>query len=158
MSIILFKDMEMNGVYDTKVIVNTITEKNTAGGKPMLRIMISDGTENVSAVMFDTTKKNLTDTGITDGMPAETKIHIAEGGMLNGDAKATDILVDGEVDGKIVISNIAEISDTGSMQGALEVKTLVTNPGSHFDGRLSIVPERMKPHVDISEDSSAIEY
>ena len=89
---------------------------------------------------------------------SETKIHIAEGGMLNGDAKATDILVDGEVDGKIVISNIAEISDTGSMQGALEVKTLVTNPGSHFDGRLSIVPERMKPHVDISEDSSAIEY
>lgn len=76
MNIKLFKDMEMNGVYDTKVIVNTITEKNTAGGKPMLRIMISDGTDIVSAVMFDTTKKNLTDSGITDGMPAETKIHI----------------------------------------------------------------------------------
>lgn len=76
MNIILFKDMQMNGVYDTKVIVNNITEKNTAGGKPMLRIMISDGTESVSAVMFDTTKKNLTDSGITDGMPAETKIHI----------------------------------------------------------------------------------
>ena len=42
----------------------------------MLRIMISDGTDIVSAVMFDTTKKNLTDSGITDGMPAETKIHI----------------------------------------------------------------------------------
>lgn len=76
MNIKLFKDMEMNGVYETKVIVNTITEKNTAGGKPMLRIMISDGTDSVSAVMFDTTKKNLTDTGIADGMPAETKIHI----------------------------------------------------------------------------------
>ncbi len=76
MNIILFKDMEMNGVYETKVIVNTITEKNTAGGKPMLRLMISDGTDSVSAVMFDTTKKNLTDTGIADGMPAETKIHI----------------------------------------------------------------------------------
>ena len=89
---------------------------------------------------------------------SETKIHIAEGGSLNGDVKATDILVDGQVDGRIVISNIAEISDTGSMQGALEVKTLVTNPGSYFDGRLSIVPERMKPHVDISDDASAIEY
>ena len=76
MNIILFKDMEMNGVYDTKVIVNTISEKNTAGGKPMLRLMISDGTETVSAVMFDTTKKNLTDSGITDGMPVQTKIHI----------------------------------------------------------------------------------
>ena len=76
MNIKLFKDMEMNGVYETKVIVNTITEKNTAGGKPMLRLMISDGTDSVSAVMFDTTKKNLTDTGIADGMPAETKIHI----------------------------------------------------------------------------------
>ena len=76
MGIILFKDMEINGVYDTKVIVNTIAEKNTANGKPMLRIMISDGSESVSAVMFDTTKKNLNDTGITDGMPAETKIHI----------------------------------------------------------------------------------
>lgn len=76
MSLILFKDMEMNGVYETKVIVNTIMEKNTAGGKPMLRIMISDGSEIVSAVMFDTTKKNLNDTGITDGVPALTKIHI----------------------------------------------------------------------------------
>lgn len=76
MSVILFKDMEMNGVYDTKIIVNTIAEKNTAGGKPMLRIMISDGTESVSAVMFDTTKKNLTDTGVKEGMPAQTKIHI----------------------------------------------------------------------------------
>ena len=76
MSVILFKDMEMNGVYDTKIIVNTISEKNTAGGKPMLRIMISDGTESVPAVMFDTTKKNLTDTGVKEGMPAQTKIHI----------------------------------------------------------------------------------
>lgn len=76
MSVILFKDMEMNGVYDTKVIVNTISEKNTANGKPMLRIMISDGSESVSAVMFDTTKKNLNDTGIVDGVPAEAKIHI----------------------------------------------------------------------------------
>ena len=81
MSIVLFKDMEMNGVYDTKVIVNTIAEKNTANGKPMLRIMISDGTETVSAVMFDTTKKNLTDSGILDGNPAETKIHSAAGAI-----------------------------------------------------------------------------
>ena len=76
MSIILFKDMEINGVYDTKVIVSTIAEKSTANGKPMLRIMISDGTESVSAVMFDTTKKNLNDAGVCDGMAAETKIHI----------------------------------------------------------------------------------
>ena len=89
---------------------------------------------------------------------SETKIHVAESGVLNGDVKATDILVDGEVDGNMIISNIAEISDTGSMQGSLEVKTLLTNPGSHFDGRLSIIPERMKPHADVSEDASAIEY
>ncbi len=89
---------------------------------------------------------------------SETKIHIAQGGILNGDAKASDILVDGSVEGTMVISNVAEISDTGSLQGALEVKTLITNPGSHFDGRLSIVPERMKPQQDAVEDSSAIEY
>ena len=89
---------------------------------------------------------------------SETKIHIAQGGILNGDAKASDILVDGNVEGTMVISNVAEISDTGSLQGALEVKTLITNPGSHFDGRLSIVPERMKPQQDAVEDSSAIEY
>ncbi len=89
---------------------------------------------------------------------SETKIHIAQGGILNGDAKASDILVDGSVEGTMVISNVAEISDTGSLQGALEVKTLITNPGSHFDGRLSIVPERMKPRQDAVEDSSAIEY
>ena len=89
---------------------------------------------------------------------SDTRIHIAESGVLNGDAKATDILVDGVADGRIMISNVAEISNTGSLQGALEVKTLVTNPGSHFDGKLSITPERMKVHEEIVEDSSAIEY
>ena len=89
---------------------------------------------------------------------SDTRIHIAESGVLNGDAKATDILVDGVADGRIMISNVAEISNTGSLQGALEVKTLVTNPGSHFDGKLSIIPERMKVHEEIVEDSSAIEY
>ncbi len=89
---------------------------------------------------------------------SDTRIHIAESGVLNGDAKATDILVDGVADGRIIISNVAEISNTGSLQGALEVKTLVTNPGSHFDGKLSIIPERMKVHEEIVEDSSAIEY
>ena len=89
---------------------------------------------------------------------SDTRIHVAEGGLLNGDAKATDILVDGVADGRIIISNVAEISNTGSLQGALEVKTLVTNPGSHFDGKLSIIPERMKVREEIVEDSSAIEY
>ena len=89
---------------------------------------------------------------------SETKIHIAQGGSMSGDAKASDILVDGSVEGTMVISNVAEISDTGSLQGALEVKTLITNPGSHFDGRLSIIPERMKPREETAEDSSAIEY
>ena len=89
---------------------------------------------------------------------SDTRIHIAESGVLNGDAKATDILVDGVADGRIMISNVAEISNTGSLQGALEVKTLVTNPGSHFDGKLSIIPERMKVHEEIVEDSSDIEY
>ena len=91
---------------------------------------------------------------------SETKIHVAESGFLNGDAKATDILVDGEVDGTIIISNIAEISDTGSLKGTLETKTLVTNPQSHFDGRLTMIPERMKrkPEPVSEEDSSVIEY
>lgn len=93
---------------------------------------------------------------------SEGKVHVAEGGLLRGDVKATDILVDGSVDGKVIISNVAEISNTGSLQGTLETKTLVTNPQSHFDGRLSMIPERMKPHVDPipepDQDSSPIEY
>ena len=88
---------------------------------------------------------------------SESKIHIAEGGFLNGDAKASDVLVDGEIDGTLIISNVAEISDTGSLKGALDVKTLITNPGSHFDGRLTITPERMKAPEEVP-DSSEIEY
>ena len=90
---------------------------------------------------------------------SETRIHVANGGLLKGDAKASDILIDGEADGKIIIGNVAEVSDTGSLMGTLETKTFVTHPQSHFDGRLALIPERMKPHAEPdSEDASVIEY
>jgi len=91
---------------------------------------------------------------------SDVKVHVAQGGILNGDAKASDILVDGDVDGTIIINNVAEISNTGSMQGNLETKTFVTNRESHFEGRLSIIPDRMKHREEPAPepDSSAIQY
>ncbi len=89
---------------------------------------------------------------------SEGKIHVAEGGVLNGDAKASDVLVGGEINGNLVISNIAEVSDTGSFQGSLETKKFVTNPGSYFEGKLTMIPDRMKQKEEETEDSSTIEY
>ena len=86
------------------------------------------------------------------------KVHVAQGGMLQGSAKATDITVDGTVDGNVTISNTSEISDTGSLEGSLETKTFITCNGSHFDGKLKIVPERMTSEEKAAEDSSTIQY
>lgn len=75
MSVIKFNTMGF-GTYETEVIVAAITQANTSNGKPMLKIGINDGNETITALIFDATKKDLSDNGIEEGCTASISLEI----------------------------------------------------------------------------------
>ena len=77
MPIIKFNTMGM-GIYDTNVVIGSITQTSTSNNKPMLKVSLSDGEESITALMFDSTKKDLTSTGIEEGVTATVRLEITE--------------------------------------------------------------------------------
>lgn len=77
MAIVKFSSMGF-GNYETDVVVAAITQTNTSNGKPMLKVSISDGEESITALIFDSTKKDLNDAGIEDGCTAVINLEITD--------------------------------------------------------------------------------
>ena len=77
MAIIKFNTMGFN-IYETDVVVVSITQTATANGKPMLKVTMNDGTDNVTALIFDSTKKDLNAQGIEDGCTAVVDLEVTD--------------------------------------------------------------------------------
>lgn len=77
MAIIKFNTMGFN-IYETDVVIVSITQTATANGKPMLKVTMNDGTDNVTALIFDSTKKNLNAQGIEDGCTAVVDLEVTD--------------------------------------------------------------------------------
>ena len=77
MAIIKFNTMGFN-IYETDVVVVSITQTATANGKPMLKVTMNDGTDNVTALIFDSTKKELNAQGIEDGCTAVVNLEVTD--------------------------------------------------------------------------------
>ena len=77
MSIIKFAAMDL-GTYETDTVVSGINQATTANNKPMIKITLSDGEDSTTALMFDTTKKDLASAGIEEGVTAIAQIEVTE--------------------------------------------------------------------------------
>ena len=77
MAIIKFNTMGFN-IYETDVVVVSITQTATANSKPMLKVTMNDGTDNVTALIFDSTKKDLNAQGIEDGCTAVVDLEVTD--------------------------------------------------------------------------------
>lgn len=77
MAIIKFNSMEY-GTYDIDVIVVSIIQTATNNGKAMLKVTLNDGEESICALMFDSTKKDMSAVGIEDGCTAIVKLEITD--------------------------------------------------------------------------------
>ena len=77
MAIIKFNTMGFN-IYETDVVIVSITQTATVNGKPMLKVTMNDGTDNVTALIFDSTKKDLNAQGIEDGCTAVVNLEVTD--------------------------------------------------------------------------------
>ena len=63
---------------------------------------------------------------------------VREGGHVNGEIAATNIVVEGEVEGTISAKDKAELRSNCKVQGDLSAKTVAIAEGSFFEGRVQM--------------------
>lgn len=66
------------GTYETDTVVSALTQTSTANNKPMIKITLSDGTDSITALIFDSTRKDLAKAGIEDGSTAVVTLEVTE--------------------------------------------------------------------------------
>ncbi|MBR3462475.1 MAG: HD domain-containing protein [Clostridiales bacterium] len=77
MAIVKFSTMDL-GTYDTDIVVTGINQTATANNKPMLKVTLSDGGDSITALIFDTTKKDLAANGIEEGCTAVVRLEVTD--------------------------------------------------------------------------------
>ena len=77
MAIIKFSSMGFD-TYETDVVVASVNQTATANGKPMLKITINDGDENITALIFDMTRKDLLAIGVEEGCTAVIRLEVTD--------------------------------------------------------------------------------
>ncbi len=65
---------------------------------------------------------------------SQGEVLIPEGGRVRADITAKRVVVFGEVEGKIVASERAEIGDTGALLGDISAAQVRIEPGARFNG------------------------
>jgi 3'-5' exoribonuclease len=77
MGIIKFNTLEI-GTFETDAVVVAINQSNTSNNKPMLKVTLSDGEDNITALIFDSTRKDLAAGGIEEGCTAVIRLEVTE--------------------------------------------------------------------------------
>jgi len=63
---------------------------------------------------------------------------VREGGTVRGEVAATNVVVEGEVDGRISAEKKVELRPTCKVRGDVAAKTVAMAEGAFFEGRISM--------------------
>ena len=66
------------------------------------------------------------------------RLQVAQGARIKGDIKATDIYVNGEIDGAITASEKVHLDTTARIKGGIATPRLSVLEGAKFDGELQM--------------------
>ena len=109
---------------------------------PSTKTVIADG---VSMVGDFVTSDPIEIKGDVQGtIFSDSTMHVAQSGVLHGEAKVSELTVDGTVDGSMVVDGLASISNTGVVKGSLQTARFASQPGSVFDGTFTMAIAKKK--------------
>ena len=66
------------------------------------------------------------------------RLQVAQGARIKGDIKATDVYVNGEIDGTITASEKVHLDNTARIKGGIATPRLSVLEGARFDGQLQM--------------------
>ncbi len=111
-----------------------------------LETYIGDGTsfEGILA-----SKDNITIYGNVKGnIECQGRVVIGDGGNIEADIIANDIIVSGKVLGNVTAKGKLEISSTGILKGDIKTSSLVMEEGCKFDGRSEMLSSAVPTFVE----------
>lgn len=86
-------------------------------------------------------------------------VRIAKSGVVNGDIRASDIQIGGQVTGNITVKDRAVLGAQSELQGDLVYRRLLIEEGAHFEGRCDLIseenPPQPSPVTETSPESDA---
>lgn len=121
-----------------------LTKEKVETGK--LETYIGDGTKFEGVL---TSKDNITIYGSVKGaIECQGRIIIGDGGSIEADIIANDIIISGKVLGNVTAKEKLEISSTGTLKGDIKTTRLVMEDGSKFDGRSEMLSGGKSPIIE----------
>jgi cytoskeletal protein CcmA (bactofilin family) len=83
-------------------------------------------------------KTNVDISGVFDGdIDVSGLVWLRPGGKITGNLKATDVVIEGDVSGKILASNKIDLRASAHVEGELTSKTIAMAEGSFFEGSIT---------------------
>ena len=76
------------------------------------------------------------------------RLKVAQGARINGNIKATDIYVNGEIEGSITASEKVHLDSTARIKGGIATPRISVLEGARFDGEIQMsnrTPQTPKP-------------
>ncbi len=81
----------------------------------------------------------------------EGLLWVREGGEVNGEVAATNVVVEGEVQGSIHAKDKVELRATCKVEGDLAAQTVAIAEGSYFEGRIQMSGAKSGGKVSFKE-------
>lgn len=72
----------------------------------------------------------------------EGKLWVREGGKVDGEIAAAQVIIEGHVEGKISAENEVEFRPTSRVQGDVVAKKIAIAEGAFFEGRIRMSPQQ----------------
>jgi len=121
-----------------------LTKEKAESGK--LETYIGDGTKFEGIL---TSKDNITIYGSVKGaIECQGRVIVGDGGNIEADIIANDIIISGKVLGNVTAKEKLEISSTGSLKGDIKTSRLVMEDGSKFDGHSEMLSGGKPPVIE----------
>lgn len=79
---------------------------------------------------------------------SESQVLVAEGGRVEGDIHAPEVIANGEVKGSILASDRAELHPSSVVTGSIATKRLAVQEGSRISGHVRTGEQRTIPKHD----------
>lgn len=75
--------------------------------------------------------------GILEGQAGtEGVFTVRQGGKVKGDIAAANVVVEGEIEGKVTARERIKLESTCKVQGEITAEQIAMDPGAHFEGQV----------------------
>lgn len=125
--------------------------------QPAIRSLISEGTEMHGELRFrDGLRVDGEVFGDINGDPgARTLVVISEKARVHGKVNAAHVIINGEVRGPVVSSELLELQPKANVVGDVRYEVLEMHPGATIDGELKPLKVGDKPALKLAASNDA---